>query len=98
MFWLTNSPLVVTDVIIQPPVLTDFKTLVSQSGRAVRRNPLVCEAGRYEMDLEDLEDRVVEASDSANSLLILCNPRNPVGREPCAEVQGLSFGRALRCR
>ncbi len=64
-------------VIIQPPVFTDFKTLISHSGRTVIRNPLVRAGGRYEMDLEDL---AAKASDPANNLLILCNPHNPVGR------------------
>ncbi|MGI9608707.1 MAG: MalY/PatB family protein [Acidimicrobiia bacterium] len=64
-------------VIIQPPVFTDFKPIISHGGRAATRNPLVLSGGRYEMDFEDL---AAKASDPANSFLILCNPHNPVGR------------------
>ncbi len=64
-------------VIIQPPVFTDFKTIVSHNGRTVTRNPLVLSSGRYEMDFEDL---AAKAADPANRFLILCNPHNPVGR------------------
>jgi cystathionine beta-lyase len=64
-------------VIIQPPVFTDFKTIVSHNGRTATRNPLVLSSGRYEMDLEDLAAKV---ADPANRFLILCNPHNPVGR------------------
>ncbi len=64
-------------VIIQPPVFTDFKTIVTHNGRTATRNPLVFSGGRYEMDFEDL---AAKASDPANSFFILCNPHNPVGR------------------
>lgn len=64
-------------VIIQPPVFTDFKTIVTGNGRAVVRNPLVLSRGRYEMDVDDL---ATKAADPANRLFILCNPHNPVGR------------------
>jgi cystathionine beta-lyase len=64
-------------VIIQPPVFTDFKTIVSRNDRTAVRNPLVLSGGRYMMDLEDLASK---AADPGNKLLILCNPHNPVGR------------------
>lgn len=40
-------------------------------------NPLVLKDGHYEMDLEDLEQKVL---DEHVKLMILCNPHNPVGR------------------
>ena len=64
-------------VILQPPVFTDFKPLISAAGRAVVRNPLLLDEQGYRMDLDGLADR---AGDSSNSMLILCNPHNPVGR------------------
>lgn len=64
-------------VIIQPPVFTDFKTIVASNGRRVERNPLVLSDGRYEIDVDDL---AAKASEPTNRLLVLCNPHNPVGR------------------
>ena len=64
-------------VILQPPVFTDFKTLISTAGRTVIRNPLVLSEDGYRMDLDDL---AAKAADPATRMLILCNPHNPVGR------------------
>ena len=64
-------------VIIQPPVFTGFKTIVSHNGRNAVRNPLVLSNGHYEMDFGDL---ALKASDPVNSFMILCSPHNPVGR------------------
>jgi len=77
-------------VILQPPVFTDFKPLVSSAGRAVVRNPLVLTGDGYRMDLDDLANK---AADPVNRMLILCNPHNPVGRvwtnEELAAVAGI---------
>ena len=64
-------------VILQPPVFTDFKPIVTRLHRAVARNPLVLSEDGYRMDLDDLEAR---ASDPGAKMMILCNPHNPVGR------------------
>lgn len=64
-------------VILQPPVFTDFKPLVTSAGRTVVRNALRLVEGRYAMDLDDLAER---AADPSARMLILCNPHNPVGR------------------
>ncbi len=64
-------------VIIQPPVFTDFKTLIRDAGRRVIANPLELGPDGYRMDLEDLEHR---ASDPDTTMMILCSPHNPVGR------------------
>ena len=64
-------------VILQPPVFTDFKPLVTSSGRTVVRNALTLTDAGYQMDLEDLE---AKAADPTTTALILCNPHNPVGR------------------
>ncbi|MDH3307563.1 MAG: aminotransferase class I/II-fold pyridoxal phosphate-dependent enzyme, partial [Acidimicrobiia bacterium] len=64
-------------VILQPPVFTDFKPLISSAKRTVVRNPLVLTDDGYRMDFDDLAAR---AADPANRMLILCNPHNPVGR------------------
>ncbi len=64
-------------VIIQPPVFTDFKPLVTSNERRVVRNPLVVGDDGYGFDLDGLE---VAAADPSATALILCNPHNPVGR------------------
>jgi len=64
-------------VIIQPPVFTDFKPIVTSAGRSAVRNPLILDGDGYRMDLEDLESK---ASEPNTRMMILCNPHNPVGR------------------
>jgi len=64
-------------VILQPPVFTDFKPLVTSAGRTVVRNSLLLIDKVYRLDLADLETK---ASDPKTTALILCNPHNPVGR------------------
>jgi cystathionine beta-lyase len=64
-------------VILQPPVFTDFKPLISSLGRTVIRNPLVLTEDGYRMDLDDLSEK---AAQPENRMMILCNPHNPVGR------------------
>jgi cystathionine beta-lyase len=64
-------------VILQPPVFTDFKPLVTRSHRKVVRNSLVLDGTAYGMDLEGLNN---VASRPDVRAMILCNPHNPVGR------------------
>jgi len=64
-------------VILQPPVFTDFKPLVTSAERTVVRNSLVLTDHGYRLDLADLENKAAEPTTTA---LILCNPHNPVGR------------------
>jgi len=64
-------------VIIQPPVFTDFKPLVTRAGRSAIRNPLTEDDGRYAMDLAGLAGLAAEPD---TTMLILCYPHNPVGR------------------
>ncbi len=64
-------------VILQPPVFTDFKPLVTARSRQVVRNPLRLIDGRYGVDFEHLES---VAADPNARMLILCSPHNPVGR------------------
>lgn len=64
-------------VIVQPPVFTDFKTLIASGDRLTVRSPLALTDAGYRIDFDDLE---AKASDRRNRMLILCNPHNPVGR------------------
>lgn len=64
-------------VLIQPPVYHPFSRAILRNKRTLVENPLVLKDGHYEMDLEDLEQKVL---DEHVKLMILCNPQNPVGR------------------
>ncbi len=64
-------------VILQTPVFSGFKPLVTAARRRPVRNALTLTGEGYRMDLEDLAAKV---SDPATRMLILCSPHNPVGR------------------
>ncbi|MGB3684204.1 MAG: aminotransferase class I/II-fold pyridoxal phosphate-dependent enzyme [Ornithinimicrobium sp.] len=64
-------------VILQPPVFTDFKTLVTASGRRPVRTSLELTRSGYRIDFEGL---AAQAADPHTRMLILCSPHNPVGR------------------
>ena len=64
-------------VLIQPPVYHPFSRAILRNKRTLVENPLVLKDGHYEMDLEELEQKVLNEH---VKLMILCNPHNPVGR------------------
>ena len=64
-------------VLIQTPVYNIFFNSILNNGRQVLESSLKYSAGRYEIDFEDLEQKL---SDPQTSLMILCNPHNPVGK------------------
>lgn len=64
-------------VLIQPPVYHPFSRAILRNKRTLVENPLVLKDGHYEMDLEELEQKVL---DEHVKLMILGNPHNPVGR------------------
>lgn len=88
--WISFSPGIVTaislsvlaytqpgdKVIIQTPVYHPFFSCVQNNGRIVVENKLKNIDGRYEMDFDDLENKI----DPRVKMLILCSPHNPIGR------------------
>ena len=64
-------------IVIQPPVYPPFFRVVRDNGRALVKSPLLLENGRYEMDFDDLAEKLARPEVTA---LILCSPHNPVGR------------------
>lgn len=65
-------------IVIQPPVYHPFRRQIEANQRRCVCNPLKRTAdGRYEMDLDDLEERFQDPSVRG---LIFCSPHNPVGR------------------
>ncbi len=75
------------DVVIQTPVYFPFFSIVENSGCRVLENKLQYdkEEKRYSIDFDDLEDKFCRCEISIGqkkrtSMMILCNPHNPVGR------------------
>lgn len=64
-------------VIIQPPVYYPFYNVIRNNGRKIIENPLVYENGKYHIDFEDFEKKII---DNGVKLFILCSPHNPVSR------------------
>ena len=89
--WLVKTPGVVNaiyvalmaltepgdSVIIQQPVYHPFASTVKDAGRRLVVNELINEDGRYRIDFDDFEKKIVSNNVKA---FILCNPHNPVGR------------------
>jgi cystathionine beta-lyase len=63
-------------VIIQPPVYHLFERQILGTGRQIVENPLKIVDGYYEMDFEDLKEKI----DERTKMILLCSPHNPVGR------------------
>lgn len=64
-------------VLIHDPVYHPFANMVKANGRIVSASPLVERNDHFEMDLADMEARIVAEN---IKLFILCNPHNPGGR------------------
>ncbi len=64
-------------VLIQTPVYYPFANSIRANGRRVCENPLKIIDGCYQMDFQDLQEKV---ADPRVKIAILCNPHNPVGR------------------
>lgn len=65
------------NVLIQTPVYNIFFNSIVNNGRNVLENPLKYENGQYRMDFEDLEQKL---SHPQTTMMLLCNPHNPVGK------------------
>ena len=64
-------------VIIQQPVYYPFLEMIELNKRVAVNNQLVYRDGRYSIDFEDFEKKIV---DNDVKLFLLCSPHNPVGR------------------
>lgn len=74
-------------IVIQPPVYHPFRMVIEGNERIVAENPLIFDGENYRMDLEGLAE-VIEREKP--TMMILCNPHNPIGlqwdKETLAEV------------
>lgn len=64
-------------IIINTPIYTPFFDLIKNNGRHVVESPLLYKENTYTIDFEDLEQK---SKDPRATMMILCNPHNPVGR------------------
>ena len=64
-------------VLINDPIYTPFMTKVQQNGRALVMSALKEFDGKYQLDLADIEAKIIEHK---VTLYLFCNPHNPGGR------------------
>lgn len=64
-------------VIIQTPVYYPFKNMIEANNRRLVTSSLFEKEGKWQIDFEDFEKKIV---DNQVKLFILCSPHNPVGR------------------
>lgn len=64
-------------VILQQPVYYPFSAVIKDNNRKIVNSDLVLRDGRYEIDFEDFEAKIVQEK---VKLFLLCSPHNPVGR------------------
>ncbi len=79
------------NVLIQTPVYNIFFNSIVNNGRNVLESPLCYDGSAYSIDFSDLEKKL---ADPQTTLMILCNPQNPVGkiwdRETLAKIGHLA--------
>ncbi len=68
---------VAENVVVMTPVYNIFFNSILNNGRNVLESRLVYENGSYHIDFADLEEKF---ADPQTSLLLLCNPHNPIGK------------------
>lgn len=64
-------------IVVMTPCYNIFFNSIVNNGRNVLESRLHYEDGVYSIDQEDLEEKL---ADPQTSMLILCNPHNPVGK------------------
>ena len=64
-------------VLVQTPVYDIFFHSIENAGRTVLENKLLYDGESYRIDFDDLEKKL---SQPLTTMMILCNPHNPVGK------------------
>lgn len=64
-------------VMLQQPVYYPFSEVITDNRRVLVNSPLREKNGHYEIDFEDVEEKIVKHQ---VKLFLLCSPHNPVGR------------------
>ena len=65
------------NVLIQSPVYNIFYNSIYNNGRNILSSDLVYQQGEYAIDFNDLEQKLALPQ---TTLMILCNPHNPIGK------------------
>ncbi len=65
------------NIIVQSPTFNIFYNSIINNKRIVLANNLLYKNGEFAIDFEDLEKKM---SDEKTTLMILCNPHNPIGK------------------
>ena len=65
------------NVLVQTPVYNIFFNCIRNNGRNILESPLVYQNGEYAIDFADLEAKL---SDPQTTMMLLCNPHNPIGK------------------
>jgi cystathionine beta-lyase len=81
MFAIAGAIRALTDVgdsvMICQPVYFPFKSIILENKRNLVVSDLVLNNGRYEMDFDDIENKIKKEN---VKIFLLCSPHNPVGR------------------
>lgn len=64
-------------VLILSPVYNIFYNSIFNNGRVILSSPLIYADGEYHIDFDDLERKL---ADPQTTLMIFCNPHNPIGK------------------
>ena len=65
------------NVLVQTPVYNIFFNSIRNNGRNILESPLVYDGETYQIDFQDLEEKL---SNPQTTMMILCNPHNPIGK------------------
>ena len=65
------------NIVIQTPVYNVFFNSIRNNGRNVLESRLRWDNGQYRIDFEDLEEKF---QNPQTTMMILCNPHNPIGK------------------
>ena len=64
-------------VLVQTPVYNIFFNSIRNNGRVILESPLAYDGVEYAVDWVDLEEKL---ADPQTTMMLLCNPHNPVGK------------------
>ena len=65
------------NIVIQTPVYHIFFKVIKDNNRNVLENELVYDGNTYHINFNDLEEKL---SDEKTTMMLLCNPHNPIGK------------------
>lgn len=71
------------NVLVQTPVYNNFFNSIINNGRQVLENKLKYDGETYSIDFDDLENKL---SNPQTTMMLLCNPHNPIGKIWSKEV------------